>query len=436
MVLVPRGGGTFVPEPGLHELRHVGWEVRRMLTGHGVIGSALFGASELVEVDRALAEIRAGRPVRVRAGAENIIALPIEGLTPARLAAFRTLCGPEGLRLVLTARRARAVGLQAVRPLALDVPDNVSVESLMALAIDAKAAAPGECKPAGPAADAMIDLIKQAEQIPAVLVADSCHAVADSCHAVFHEGDSPIATVAAEAVKNFRGAVIDSLVIASDARVPIAAGGTTRFVVFRDLTGRNSVAVVIGKPDLSAPVAVRLHSACLTGDVFGSRRCDCGDQLRLGIDHLNAAGGGIVLYLPQEGRGLGLANKMRAYRLQDAGLDTIDANTTLGFNDDERDYGIAAGMLKILGIGSVLLLTNNPAKVEGLAREGITIVRRMPLQAPVNPDNRRYLAAKASRAGHQLDDLITALSVSPKLDGDAVLDSSSAVRGAAVKTQA
>ena len=118
-------------------------------------------------------------------------------------------------------------------------------------------------------------------------------------------------------------------------------------MVFRDAFGGGSVAVIVGTPDLSKPVPVRLHSACLTGDVFGSRRCDCGDQLRLAPKRLNEAGGGVILYLEQEGRGLGLANKMRAYALQDEGLDTVDANTTLGFDDDERDYGVAARMLQI-----------------------------------------------------------------------------------------
>jgi GTP cyclohydrolase II len=120
-------------------------------------------------------------------------------------------------------------------------------------------------------------------------------------------------------------------------------------------------------------------------------------------------GGGIILYLEQEGRGLGLANKMRAYQLQDAGLDTIDANAALGFDDDERDYGVAARMLKILGYTRVRLLTNNPAKLDGLSQAGIEVVGRIPLQGPINPDNRRYLTAKAKRAGHKLDHLLAAL---------------------------
>jgi len=178
-----------------------------------------------------------------------------------------------------------------------------------------------------------------------------------------------------------------------------------------------SAAIIIGKPDLSGPVPVRLHSACLTGDVFCSRRCDCGDQLRLSLARLQEAGGGIVLYLAQEGRGLGLANKMRAYQLQDAGLDTIDANRMLGFEDDERTYDVAARMLKLLGCRCVFLLTNNPAKVEGLAAAGIEIGGRMALVTPINSDNRRYLTAKAARAGHRLHHLTEGLAQDSGLDG-------------------
>ncbi len=174
------------------------------------------------------------------------------------------------------------------------------------------------------------------------------------------------------------------------------------------------VAVIVGTPELSKPVPVRIHSACLTGDVFGSRRCDCGDQLRLALVRLQEAGGGIILYLAQEGRGLGLANKMRTYKLQDAGLDTVDANTTLGFDDDERDYGVAARMLQMLGATRVVLLTNNPDKLDSLAKAGIEISGRMALETPVNADNRRYLTAKAARAGHQLMDVIAALAETPK----------------------
>jgi GTP cyclohydrolase II len=238
--------------------------------------------------------------------------------------------------------------------------------------------------------------------LPAVLVADTAITTAKTIK-------PSIVTVEAEAVALFRAEATQSLAIAGEAHVPLSSGVRTRFVVFRDAFGDDPVAVIVGTPDLSKPVPVRIHSACLTGDVFGSRRCDCGDQLRLALARLQEAGGGIILYLAQEGRGVGLANKMRTYKLQDDGLDTVDANTTLGFDDDERDYGVAVRMLQMLGCNRVVLLTNNPAKLDGLAKAGIEIAGRMPIETPINADNRRYMAAKATRAGHQLGHLITAL---------------------------
>jgi GTP cyclohydrolase II len=211
-----------------------------------------------------------------------------------------------------------------------------------------------------------------------------------------------IVGVNVEAIDRFAIDAVSSLVVASEALVPLASGIAARFIVFRDATGTDQVAIIVGKPNLARPVPVRLHSACLTGDVFGSRRCDCGDQLALALARVEDLGGGIILYLAQEGRGLGLANKMRTYRLQDGGLDTFDANTTLGFDDDERDYGIAARMLQMLNCSQILLLTNNPAKLDGLTRAGIEIAARIPLVAPINPHNKRYLTAKAARSGHQL----------------------------------
>ena len=262
-------------------------------------------------------------------------------------------------------------------------------------------------KPAGPAASAAIQLVKLSHGLPAVLIADV--AVRDTAAFAPH-----IVTVEAEAVARFGDDAVRSLAIASEASVPLNSGTRTRFVVFRDAMGGSSVAIIVGKPDLTDPVPVRLHSACLTGDVFGSRRCDCGDQLKLALARLEDLGGGIILYLAQEGRGLGLANKMRTYQMQDDGLDTVDANTTLGFDDDERDYGIAARMLQILDCTRVVLLTNNPAKLDGLAKAGIEIASRMPLEAPINADNRRYLTAKAARAGHHLDHLMASLADSPE----------------------
>ena len=200
--------------------------------------------------------------------------------------------------------------------------------------------------------------------------------------------------------------------------MPLEGHLPSRFVIFTDAIGDNSVAVIVGSPDLSKPVPVRLHSACLTGDVFGSRRCDCGDQLRLALVQLEEMGGGVILYMAQEGRGLGLANKMRAYQLQDTGLDTVDANTTLGFEDDERSYGIAGCMLQMLGCVRITLLTNNPTKLEALRETGIDVHGRVPLVTPINVHNRRYMTAKAVRGGHHLDHLDEFMSNSEALDGD------------------
>src|SRR6266550_4286118 len=156
--------------------------------------------------------------------------------------------------------------------------------------------------------------------------------------------------------------------------------------------------------------AARRSPSSSDNRIWPSRlRCDCGDQLRLALPQLEQHGGGIILYLEQEGRGLGLANKIRAYQLQEAGLDTVDANTVLGFDDDERDYAVAVRMLQLLGCTRVRLLTNNPAKLDSLSHAGIDVSGRVPLQGPINADNRRYLTAKATRAGHQLDHILGAL---------------------------
>ncbi len=186
--------------------------------------------------------------------------------------------------------------------------------------------------------------------------------------------------------------------------MPLASAPDSEFVVFRGGEGlRDQVAVVIGRPDLSQPVAVRLHSACLTGDLFGSLKCDCGDQLRGTAGWMAQAGGGIVLYLDQEGRGNGLANKIRAYDLQARGLDTYEADEALGFGLDQRRFDFAAAMLKALGVTSVRLLSNNPEKAASLEAAGLTVVETQRALGRVTPENIRYLTAKRDRAGHALD---------------------------------
>jgi GTP cyclohydrolase II len=380
----------------------------------GATGSVLFGTREQVGVGRGLAEFRAGRPVVVTSGGETLLCLPVEGLNKERLLAYRELCAPIAPRLVLTSLRARSLGIDANEPVALELMSDVDANMILALVADATSDHVFVPEPAGPAAIAAIDLVKLAQVLPAVLVAETTATMVKAFN-------PSIVTVEADAVARFREKATLSLAIAGEAYVPLSSGVRTRFVVFRDAFGEDPVAVIVGTPDLSKPVPVRIHSACLTGDVFGSRRCDCGDQLKLALARLQEAGGGIILYLAQEGRGVGLANKMRTYKLQDGGLDTVDANTTLGFDDDERDYGVAVRMLQMLGCTRVVLLTNNPAKLDGLTKAGIEIAGRMPIETPINSDNRRYLTAKASRAGHHLRHVTAALAETPEGDEEARL---------------
>jgi GTP cyclohydrolase II len=380
-----------------------------MRNGDASVVSSLFGTPGQVEVERGLAEFRGGRPVRITTSGQSIVALPVDGIDARRLGAFAAFASPARPRLAITARRARALGLDVSEPVAIVLSGAEDVETIDALVAAVAAPHPLEAAPADAPTKAAITLAKFAQRLPALLVAEGN---TGDIHA-----DPPLVSVDADFIGRFRRSVLQSVAVASEAQVPLHGGHSTRFVVFRDAIGGNSVAIVVGKPDFSKPVLVRLHSACLTGDVFGSRRCDCGDQLKLALARLDEAGGGVILYLDQEGRGVGLVNKMRAYQLQDEGLDTVDANTTLGFDDDERDYGIAARMLKMLGCTRVRLLTNNPAKLDSIAGAGIDVTGRLPLYTPINADNRRYLTAKLKRAGHRLDHLVAALSEAGKADG-------------------
>ncbi|MDQ8757046.1 GTP cyclohydrolase II [Sphingosinicella sp. LHD-64] len=219
--------------------------------------------------------------------------------------------------------------------------------------------------------------------------------------ALFTRRDGPAETrVTATDVMAFgHGA---ELRIVSRARLPTKFAEGAEIVAFRaDGDTAEHVALLIGSPD-GRPPLVRLHSECLTGDVLGSLKCDCGDQLAGAIGAIGTAGWGILLYLRQEGRGIGLVNKLRAYQLQDQGFDTVDANLRLGFQDDERDFGAAARMLEALGQREVRLLTNNPAKVSALEAEGIKVAERVPLKIEPGAHNRTYLATKRDRSGHQL----------------------------------
>ena len=241
------------------------------------------------------------------------------------------------------------------------------------------------------AAAAALDLARLAGILPAFLVST---------------GVEPAATVTPAALAAFKDPL--NLSIQARARLPVTACDSAEIVAFRardDL--REHVALIIGAQNGDSPPLVRLHSECLTGDVLGSLKCDCGPQLDAALarmaEEANAGSGwGVLLYLRQEGRGIGLINKLRAYELQDQGFDTVDANERLGLPNEARDFPVAARMLDLLGVSTVRLLTNNPAKVAALEGVGVTVIERVPHELPANPHNARYLATKRDRSGHLL----------------------------------
>ena len=209
--------------------------------------------------------------------------------------------------------------------------------------------------------------------------------------------------VEADDVLSYEEIAARNLQQVAQAHVPLEGAENARILAWRPSDGgKEHLAIVVGEIDPTEPVLIRLHSECFTGDLLGSLRCDCGVQLRGAIAQLNKAGSGVLLYLAQEGRGIGLVNKLRAYELQDDGFDTIDANEQLGFDADERIYAPAATMLSRMGIKRVRLMTNNPEKIAQLARHGIEVVERVAHAFPANGHNENYLRTKAERAGHLL----------------------------------
>lgn len=221
--------------------------------------------------------------------------------------------------------------------------------------------------------------------------------------------DAVVLDVSAEEVELAAASTEVEILPVAEAAVPLAVAESSRVVFFREGGGLlEHVAVLIGpREEWPDPVPVRMHSACLTGDLFGSMRCDCGEQLRGSLEHIKNRGGGVLVYLAQEGRGIGLGNKIRAYTLQEAGLDTIDADGVLGFGADERRYEAAVGILRHLGISRVELLTNNPQKVRAVEECGIEVISRTPIFGGINRHNIRYVQSKVDRSGHWLKDMIS-----------------------------
>ncbi|MGH6893619.1 MAG: GTP cyclohydrolase II, partial [Dongiaceae bacterium] len=243
-------------------------------------------------------------------------------------------------------------------------------------------------------AEAAIDLAKAARLLPAAIM------TALPPEALTHWIDETFVLDCTGLAAHSR-ALAGSLKRVGSARVPLHGAENTEIIAFRPADGgKEHLAIVIGRPDPAQPVLIRLHSECFTGDLLGSLRCDCGDQLRGAIETIAKSGSGIVLYLAQEGRGIGLINKLRAYNLQDEGADTLEANLQLGFGADERVYQPAAEMLRQLGFTAVRLLTNNPDKMKGLEQCGVRVAERVPHIFPSNEHNTQYLVTKARRLGH------------------------------------
>jgi GTP cyclohydrolase II len=345
-------------------------------------------------VERAIAALKTGRPVRVE-GSEAMSVLSVETATAEVL---QLLDPTQTAKLLLSGQRAAALNLANVRE-AADPSRPVLVERSAWL--DAQTAKelvdPGhdfERSPIGPLhplsleleqeSRAALTLARRAGLLPALWIITA--------------GDNAQAEISVEEIDAARPKVT----LVSRAKLPLDEFPSTQIVAFRAADdGQEHVALLVGSFG-GLPPLVRLHSECLTGDVFGSLRCDCGPQLKEALRIIADSGGGVLLYLRQEGRGIGLANKLRAYALQDRGLDTVDANLRLGFQDDERDYAHAAAMLRALGIDRVRLLTNNPSKVEGLQKAGIKVAERVGHRMAPNPHNIEYLATKRRKSGHLL----------------------------------
>jgi GTP cyclohydrolase II len=357
-------------------------------------------------IDAAITALRSGEPVLLSGASEAVLALAAESVDEDNLRRLRDVSA-RPLRVVLTRRRAAALGLARREDLSGAV--SISLAPALPAVVIRNLADPAASLGADPpglgpepaiaegAELAAVALAKLAALLPAALVLPLTAAEAGLARR-----RADFARVDTTDVLS-RRAAMTGLTQVAEARVPLAEAENARLIAFRPGDGGTEhLAILIGMPDPGKPALVRLHSECFTGDLLASLRCDCGDQLRGAIAAITEAGGGVLLYLAQEGRGIGLVNKLRAYQLQDAGFDTVDANEQLGFDADERVYLPAAEMLRQLGFTSVRLLTNNPEKMDALERYGIHIIERVPHVFPANGHNERYLRTKATRSGHLL----------------------------------
>lgn len=361
-----------------------------------------FELSPLVPVDRAISDFRRGLPVIIGAAEEGteVVALPAE-LARDRAIAALTDWGVDTPHLVLTHNRAATLKIRLYTPEVVLVPRSewesaAAARELADPSRDLEHPLRGPFHAArtltGSAWMAAVKLAKLAQLLPAAVAVQ-----------IKQMPKHNLLRVSPEAILSYDSQAAGALEQVTSARVPLADAEHARLIAFRPLDGGpEHLAIVIGEPDRHQPVLTRLHSECFTGDLIGSLKCDCGEQLRGAISQIGEASSGVLLYLAQEGRGIGLMNKLRAYGLQDQGFDTNEANERLGFDVDERIFRPAARMLDLLGISRVNLMTNNPEKVIGLERLGVEIVERVPHKFPANDHNRFYLSTKRNKSGHML----------------------------------
>ena len=355
---------------------------------------------------RARADLAMGLPVALAGANGAAIVAAAETLEAPRFGSMRALGSDGGaeLSLTITARRAETLKARVYDgDLArIALPRDADLSWLRATASPEDDLAhpmkgPFRTRRGGDVHlhRIALTLAKAARLLPAVLILDGEGVIAEA-------RDASLTILPAEAAEAAMRLASPPHGVVS-ARVPMVASHAGRVHVFRPEDGSEEhYAIEIGAPDRDAPVLTRLHSACFTGDVLGSMKCDCGPQLNAALMQMGAEGSGVLLYLNQEGRGIGLANKMRAYSLQDQGFDTVEANHRLGFEDDERDFRIGAGILRKMGFGAVRLMTNNPAKIDMMHRCGLDVAERVPLMVGGTSQNAGYLATKARKSGHLL----------------------------------
>ncbi len=351
---------------------------------------------------RARADLRMGVPIVLskRGESTGALVLAVETLSQDRLAAARDMAA--GPVIAITGRRAETLKARVydgdlARVRLSEGATLAWVQAIADPADDLRTPLKGPLNtvrdgdPA--AARAAIALTKGARLLPAALCVDIPDAAGFA-------RQNDLTLLPAQEVSVLQVSPLSPII---SARLPMVVSEAGRLHVFRPEDGAEEhYAVEIGKPDRSQPVLARLHSACFTGDVLGSLKCDCGPQLRGALAAMGQEGQGVLLYLNQEGRGIGLANKMRAYALQDQGFDTVEANHRLGFEDDERDFRIGAEILKRMGFCAVRLMTNNPAKIARMRGEGVDVTERVALQVGKTDQNAAYLATKAAKSGHLL----------------------------------